>query len=92
VGAAGLILGGVTGIVVSSDSSLRSSCPNGPACTASKVSTYNMMRTLSTVGLIAGGVSAVVGVTLLVWTPKREGDTHAALWLGPGSVALKGTF
>jgi hypothetical protein len=51
-----------------------------------------MMRTLSTVGLIAGGVSAAVGVTLLVWTPKRDGDTRAALWLGPGSVALKGTF
>jgi hypothetical protein len=92
VGAAGLILGGVTGIVVLSDSSLRSSCPNGPACTASKVSTYNMMRTLSTVGLIAGGVSAAVGVTLLVWPSKREGDARAALWLGPGSVALKGTF
>jgi hypothetical protein len=92
VGAAGLIMGGVTGIIVLSDSSLRSSCPNGPACTASKVSTYNMMRTLSTVGLIAGGVSAAVGVTLLVWPSKREGDTRAALWLGPGSVALKGTF
>jgi hypothetical protein len=51
-----------------------------------------MMRTLSTVGLIAGGVSAAVGVTLLVWPSKREGDTRAALWLGPGSVALKGTF
>jgi hypothetical protein len=94
VGAAGLILGGVTGIVVLSNSSLRDRCKNG--CSnpddKSKVDTYNMMRTLSTVGLIVGGVSAAVGVTLLVWTPKRDGDTRATLWLGPGSVALKGTF
>jgi len=96
VGAAGLILGGVTGIVVLSDSSLRSNCPNrvcqAGKVSSSQVSTYNLMRTLSTVGLIAGGVSAAVGVTLLVWTPKRDGDARAALWLGPGSVALKGTF
>jgi hypothetical protein len=95
VGAALLVMGGVTGIVVLSDSSLRNSCPNG-VCTStvskSKVDNYNLMRTLSTVGLIAGGVGAAVGVTLLLWTPKREGDTRAALWLGPGSVALKGTF
>jgi len=94
LGAAGLIMGGVTGIVVLSDSSLRNSCKNGcpPTVSKSKVDTYNSMRTLSTVGLIVGGVGAAVGVTLLLWTPKREGDTRAALWLGPGSLALKGTF
>jgi hypothetical protein len=94
VGAAGLIMGGVTGIVVMSNSSLRDTCKTGCAGPdyKSKVDNYNMMRTLSTVGFIVGGVSAAVGVTLLVWTPKREGDTRAALWLGPGSLALKGTF
>ena len=95
VGAAGLIMGGVTGIVVLSDSSLRNSCPNG-VCTStvskSKVDNYNLMRTLSTAGLIVGGVGAAVGVTLLLWTPKHETDSRAALWLGPGSLALKGTF
>jgi len=94
-GAAGLIMGGVTGIVVLSDSSLRNSCPNG-VCTStvskSKVDNYNLMRTLSTAGLIVGGVGAAVGVTLLLWTPKHETDSRAALWLGPGSLALKGTF
>ncbi|HJX65079.1 MAG TPA: hypothetical protein VJ860_14140 [Polyangia bacterium] len=94
VGAAGLIMGGVTGIVVLSDSSLRNSCKNGcpPTVSKSKVDTYNLMRNLSTVGLIVGGVGAAVGVTLLLWTPKHETDSRAALWLGPGSVALKGTF
>jgi hypothetical protein len=87
-------MGGVTGIVVLSDSSLRNSCKNGcpPTVSKSKVDNYNLMRNLSTVGLIVGGVGAAVGVTLLLWTPKREGDTRAALWLGPGSLALKGTF
>jgi hypothetical protein len=33
-----------------------------------------------------------VGVTLLLWTPRHETDSRAALWLGPGSLALKGTF
>jgi hypothetical protein len=95
VGAAALIMGGVTGIVVLSDSSLRKDCPNGncgASVSKSRVDSYNLMRTLSTVGLIAGGVSAAVGVTLLVWTPKRESQPRAALWLGPGSLALKGTF
>jgi hypothetical protein len=96
VGAAGLIMGGVTGIVVLSDSSLRSDCPSGKCIpgkvSQSKIDNYNLMRTLSTAGLIVGGVGAAVGVTLLLWTPKHETDSRAALWLGPGSVALKGTF
>jgi hypothetical protein len=95
LGAAGLIMGGVTGVVVLSDSSLRTSCPNGTCASnvsKSKVDNYNTMRTLSIVGFIVGGVSAAVGVTLLVWTPSHENGPRAALWLGPGSLAVKGTF
>ena len=96
VGAAGLLTGAVTGIVVLSDSGLRSNCPNG-VCNPAKVdsgslSTYNSLRNLSTVGFIVGGVGAVVGVTLLLWAPKREADPQMAFWLGPGSAGVKGAF
>ena len=95
VGAAGLLTGAVTGIVVAADSGLRSNCPNG-VCNPAKVdsgslSTYNSLRNVSTAAFIVGGVGAVAGVTLLLWTPKRE-EPRMALWLGPGSAGVKGAF
>jgi hypothetical protein len=94
VGAAGLLTGAVTGIVVAADSSLRNDCPSH-SCDSSKssnVSTYNLMRHISTAGFIVGGVGAAVGVTLLLWTPKHESEPRVALWLGPGSAGVKGAF
>jgi tetratricopeptide (TPR) repeat protein len=96
VGAAGLLTGAVTGIVVLSDSGLRGNCPNG-VCNPAKVdsgslSTYNSLRNVSTVGFIVGGVGAAVGVTLLLWTPKYESEPRMALWLGPASAGVKGAF
>ena len=94
VGAAGLLTGAVTGIVVMSNSSLRNDCPNGgcPASKSGSVDTYNLMRNVSTTGFIVGSVGAAVGVTLLLWTPKHESETRMALWLGPGSAGVKGAF
>jgi len=94
VGAAGLLTGAVTGIVVAANSGLRNDCPNG-TCASSKsgsVSTYNLMRNVSTVGFIVGGVGAAVGVTLLLWTPKGEAEPRVAIWLGPSSAGVKGAF
>ena len=94
VGAAGLLMGTVTGIVVAADSGLRNDCPNS-ACDSSKsdkASTYNLMRNLSTVGFIVGGVGVAAGVTLLLWTPKHESAPRMALWIGPGSAGVKGAF
>ena len=94
VGAAGLLTGAVTGIAVMSNSGLRNDCPKG-ACAASKsgsVDTYNLMRNISTVGFIVGGVGAAVGVTLLLWTPKGAAETRVAIWLGPSSAGVKGAF
>ena len=94
VGAAGLLTGAVTGIVVAADSGLRNECQNNncDSSKSDKVSTYNLMRNLSTVGFIVGGVGAAVGVTLLLWTPKHESEPRVALWLGPGSAGVKGAF
>ena len=96
IGGAGLFTGAVTGIIVASNSGLRSDCPNG-TCDPSKVSsgsasTYNLMRNLSTAGFVVGGIGTAVGVTLLLWTPKDELAPRAALWLGPNSAGIKGEF
>jgi tetratricopeptide (TPR) repeat protein len=94
VGAAGLITGAVTGIVVAADSGLRNDCPNN-TCDSSKsdkANTYNLMRNLSTVGFIVGGVGVAVGVTLLLWAPKHEAAPQMALWFGPGTAGFKGAF
>jgi len=96
VGAAGLITGAVTGIIVLSNSGLRSDCQNGVCDPAkvdnSKMNRYNLAHDLSTAGFIVGAVGTVVGVTLLLWTPKHESDPQVALWLGPGSAGVKGAF
>ena len=96
VGAAGLLTGAVTGIVVASSSALRNECPSNP-CSSPKVnsgqvSTYNLMRNISTAGFVVGGIGAAAGVTLLLWTPKRESEASMALWLGPSSAGVKGAF
>jgi hypothetical protein len=96
VGAAGLLTGVVAGIDVLTNSGLRDNCPGG-TCDPSKVgsdsiSSYNSMRTLSTVGFIVGGIGTAAGVTLLLWAPKQEQGPRAALWLGPSSMGVKGAF
>ncbi len=97
VGAAGLVFGGVTGAIAMSDrSSLRSSgvCFGTDCGTreSSKVDSYNSMRTLSSVGFIAGGVLAGAGVVLLLTAPKSHPESSAALFLAPASAGIRGTF
>jgi tetratricopeptide (TPR) repeat protein len=94
VGAAGLLTGAVTGIVVAADSGLRNDCPNNncPSSKSDNANTYNLLRNVSTAGFIVGGVAAAAGVTLLLWTPKHESEPQMALWLGPGSAGVKGVF
>jgi hypothetical protein len=96
VGLVGLVAGAATAIVLISDKGLRSSCPND-TCDPSKVdggsmNTYNLLRNVSLAGLIAGGVSTAVGVTLLLWPPSEASEPSVALWLGPNSAGFKGSF
>jgi len=99
VGGAGLAAGAVTGFMAMSK---RNSLNNDGLCSAdlkhcapaasSRVDSYNSFRTISTIGLYAGGVLAATGVTLLLTSPKQESGPTVGLWLSPSGAALTGGF
>lgn len=62
-------------------------CPPSLQDSADKLSLY---RTVSTVGFVAGGVLAAAGVTLLLTAPSQPAQT--ALYVGPGSAGIRGSF
>jgi hypothetical protein len=101
-GGAGLVVGGVTGaLALGKHSSLAdSSNCQGDVCLASErdaVDSLGTLRTVSSIGFIAGGVLATTGLVLLL-TGKSESAaaaTHApriALRLAPQGVSLAGAF
>lgn len=95
VGAAGVVVGAITGAMVLSK---RSTLDKDPGCAdrscprtlSSDVSSYNTLRVVSTTAFIAGGVLAATGITLLLTSPKRE--TQTALIVSPVSVDLEYRF
>lgn len=96
-GGAGLAFGGVTGgLALSKKSGFESNSHcNDSACGPSQqgdVDSYNSLRTLSSVGFIAGGALAATGVVLLLTAPSAQPSSGTALWLGPGSVRVRGSF
>jgi hypothetical protein len=101
-GGAGLVVGGVTGgLALGKHSSLaNSSNCRGDVCLASErdaVNSLATLRTVSSIGFIAGGVVATTGLVLLL-TGKSENAGAAtrapriALRLGPQGVSLAGAF
>ena len=94
VGAAGLALGATTGIIAEVKlSNLRNDGCRDKWCPtrySGRVDSYNRLRTISTVGFVAGAVVEVAGITLLLTSPHHGGDV--ALMLGPQNVALQGGF
>ena len=98
VGGAGLALGGITGLwAMSKRSNLLNSgnCDKDVSCTtgqAGDVNSYNSLRTVSSIGFIAGGVLAVTGVTLLLTAPKQEKKAAVGLWVGPRAAGIYGGF
>ena len=99
LGGAGLVVGAVSGILASSkrssllDSNTCSS--DGRHCSPAQVSdvnAYNSLRTVSTVGFVAGGVLAATGVTLLLTAPKQESQPRVGLWVSPNGATVFGGF
>lgn len=71
----------------------RSWCTSG-ACSQAEVDTYNDLRDVHQLSLIAGGVASVAGATLLVltWNAPSEPQQALRLELGPAGAALTGSF
>lgn len=71
----------------------RELCADG-GCTQDEVDTYNDLRDIHQVSLIAGGVAAAAGATLVVltWGEPSENEQVVRLELGPASAALSGAF
>jgi hypothetical protein len=100
VGAAGLVLGAVTGgLALSKHGDLKTACPTGACDTAasqSTLSSYHTLGTLSTVGFVLGGVGLASGITLLVMAPKSDSRPASTAsirpYLGLGSLGATGTF
>jgi hypothetical protein len=100
VGAAGLLVGGITGgLALSKHSDIEKSCPEGhcpagqEAAFHSAIDSYNAMGTISTIGFLAGGALAVTGVVLTLTAPKKT-TTQATITplVGLGFVGAKGGF
>lgn len=112
VGAAGLVTSGVAALLASgTKSDLDGACTADGACPREQESAISRLKTestISTIGLIVGGVGLVGGVTILLASPSNSGSARVGnatapttvarspkapfLSVGPGSVALRGEF
>ena len=97
VGAAGVGVGAVSGLVASSKRSTlqdEGKCDENSSCYKdyqADVDAYNALLTASTVGFIVGGIGLAGGLTLLLTTPS-ESTPATALQLGPRSLMMRGVF
>lgn len=95
VGSAGLVFGGITGfLAMQKNDKLSENCPDRVCGRESKVDRwmYNNFRIMSSAGLIAGGVVAATGITLLVTAPKNESTAFVSPYVGLSSAGVKGAF
>lgn len=101
VGGAGLLTGGVTGLLfLRKRGDLRDDCTDDrcPPASGKKIETYHTYGTASGVALGLGVVGLGAGIALLLTEPKKqpEAATSAKLFvrpvLGMGFVGAEGTF
>lgn len=100
VGAAGLVAGGVAGVLaIRAHDELSGTCAKGlcPDGDTAKIDAYHTLGLVSTVSLIAGGALAVGGA-IVWWTapsahaqPSR-GALHVTPYVGIGNAGVRGTF
>jgi hypothetical protein len=101
VGGAGLVVGGITGALVLRDKKKfdeNENCRDGKCLQSEtdEVESFRTLRTVSTVGFIAGGAFAATGIVLLLTSgaSEKSGKDQVALKLSlsPSSVAFSGKF
>lgn len=97
VGAAGLVLGGVTGgLALAAHDDLAKKCPGG-FCQGDQVpalGTYHALGVTSTVGFVAGGVLAAAGVVLFVTAPRPAAAAAVQVvpYVGLGGAGVRVAF
>jgi hypothetical protein len=94
VGGAGLLFGTIMGILAA-DARGKLDCPDGvcpPSTNPDDVGAFRTYRDLSSVGIIAGGILAAGGVTLLLTAPKTREQVSFTPYLGLSSAGVRGTF
>jgi hypothetical protein len=98
VGAAGLLVGSITGILsISKTNSLKDRCPSNacPVGSQSDIDTAQSLGNVSTVGFVIAGIGAAVGtVGLVMVLGEKKQEDRAALkaYVGPGSAGFAGAF
>jgi hypothetical protein len=97
VGGAGLVVGGITGILaIGKHSTLSGECnPDCSSSTAkSDLDSYHSIGVVSDVGFIVAGVGGAVGAVLLLTQPKAQPTTGLRVVpvVGPGTVGATGSF
>ena len=99
VGGAGLIAGGITGVLaLGKKSDLDGKCNGGtcPSSAQSDVDSYHSMGLISTIGFAVGIVGAGAGVYLLLTSkgsdPAPATKAGITPFIGPGSVGAIGRF
>jgi hypothetical protein len=99
IGGAGIVFGGVTrAIAWQKKSDLdQNGCNESHQCfddQVGAVDSYNSLRVLSTVGLVAGAVTAAGGATLILTAPKSESTAlpRVVPWVGVARAGLIGHF
>jgi len=95
VGATGLVVGGVTGLMaMARHSTLETDCPGGkcPAGGQDKIDSFRSMATVSTVAFIVGGVAGVAGGALLLTAPRPAQTGRVDPYVGLGTVGVRGSF
>jgi hypothetical protein len=93
-GAAGLIVGGVTGgLALGRHASLSAECPDGRCSTAhaGEVDTYRTLADVASVATIAGAAAAAAGVVLLL-TPPASRRPSVGVYTGPLAAGIAGKF
>lgn len=97
-GGVGLAVGTITGILVltkKSDLDETGDCPDHK-CTLGThhdaVSSYNVLRNVSTASFIVGALGGAAGATLLLTAPNKPKESSIAAWLGPASAGVRGRF
>lgn len=96
VGAAGLTVGGVAGLLAYTNASDVASRCDGARCLASDQGKANTASTLDTVSRVAFAVGAVgVGAGLAIIflrDDSKEGTGQVGLYVGPGTVGVEGSM